>query len=650
MASTAPLVPQNPPSTVVHVTHEAIDHLGGIGTVLAGLITAPAYVRSVKRTILVGPLPWPDRHTSNPISRLGEFARELHYSGVDNVDPIGLGAILRPIEWAFGTRMVVGTRVFESPGHEPATAQVLLVDVSHPNRERLAAFKWLLYEKFGLDSQRYESNWDYEEYVRLADPTYHALAALLNQSAPGRAPGAASAASAASAAAAAPAMVIAHEFMGIPTALRCSLDRARFRTAFHAHECSTARRIVENVPGHDVSFYPAMRNAMKLGLHVEDVFGHQADFARHALVSRSHRLDTVLAVGPETRDELLFLSPAMQAARPRVRVAYNGLPAPKMKYEDRLHARALVNQWLGRVMGFVPDVLITHVTRPVPSKGLWRDRKVMLHLESLLRARKLRAAYVLLTCGAPIRTREQVEHMARTRHWPLHHQEGYPDLAGPESGVYRSMLSASAHAHEQASRRGTDSELAITPILVNQFGFSRERLGEAAPQDMTLNHLRAAADAEMGLSIYEPFGIAPLEPLHAGAVCVVSSVSGCMGLVRRAIADLNMDLRTCPLVLEADFVADSVLAEAGLMSAGDRPSVDQNGQFRCRAIQFGAHERDMLEERVCARLATELAARLPSDESGRRAAFDLGQRLADRMSWDAVATSDFIPGLASAMV
>jgi hypothetical protein len=504
-----------------------------------------------------------------------------------------------------------------------------------------------MYEKFGLDSQRYENNWDYEEYVRLADPTYHALAALLN---PGANSAAGTAAISGAGAPAGPAMVIAHEFMGIPTALRCSLDRARFRTAFHAHECSTARRIVENVPGHDVSFYPAMRNAMKLGLNVEDVFGHQTDFARHALVSRSHKLDTVLAVGPETRDELLFLSPEMLAARPRVRVAYNGLPAPKMRYEDRLHARSLVNQWLERVMGFVPDVLITHVTRPVPSKGLWRDRKTILHMEPMLRERKLRAAYVLLTCGAPIRTREQVEQMARTHHWPLHHQEGYPDLAGPESGVYRSMLSASAHAHDLAYKRGADGELAITPILVNQFGFSRERLGEAAPADMTLNHLRAAADAELGLSIYEPFGIAPLEPLHAGAVCVVSSVSGCMGLVRRAIADLKMDLSTCPLVLEADFVADSVLTEAGLMSVNDRPSVDQNGHFRCRAIQFGAHERDMLEERVCARLAAEVVSRLPRDEAARRAAFDLGQRLADRMSWDAVATSDFIPGLASAMV
>ena len=44
---------------VVHATHEAGLKLGGIGAVLDGLLTSPAYNETVARSILVGPInPW----------------------------------------------------------------------------------------------------------------------------------------------------------------------------------------------------------------------------------------------------------------------------------------------------------------------------------------------------------------------------------------------------------------------------------------------------------------------------------------------------------------------------------------------------------------------------------------------------------------
>ena len=46
---------------VVHVTHEAVEKVGGIGAVLSGLMTAEAYGASVSRTVLVGPLLFPLR-------------------------------------------------------------------------------------------------------------------------------------------------------------------------------------------------------------------------------------------------------------------------------------------------------------------------------------------------------------------------------------------------------------------------------------------------------------------------------------------------------------------------------------------------------------------------------------------------------------
>src|SRR5215831_19316916 len=42
--------------TVVHVTHEAVNKIGGIGAVLHGLITSKTYRDAVGKDILLGPL------------------------------------------------------------------------------------------------------------------------------------------------------------------------------------------------------------------------------------------------------------------------------------------------------------------------------------------------------------------------------------------------------------------------------------------------------------------------------------------------------------------------------------------------------------------------------------------------------------------
>ena len=43
-------------TTAVHVTHEAIGKIGGIGAVLEGLFTSNTYQQEISRTILVSPL------------------------------------------------------------------------------------------------------------------------------------------------------------------------------------------------------------------------------------------------------------------------------------------------------------------------------------------------------------------------------------------------------------------------------------------------------------------------------------------------------------------------------------------------------------------------------------------------------------------
>jgi hypothetical protein len=608
--------------TIIHVTHEAIDHLGGIGTVLQGLLTSTQYRARVARSILVGPLPYPDRPVADPRHRLGEHATACHYSGPDHHDPRGLGALLHPVEAAFGTKLVFGTRTFHAPGDESrsAEADVLLVDVSNPSRDQLSIMKWFLHEHHAIESHRYEHSWDYEEYTRLAAPAYYALSALLAQGGSGGNLRAGTG----------PAVVIAHEFMGVPTALRCGHDRARFRTLFHAHECSTARRITENLPGFDCAFYPAMNHAMTLGQSVGEVFGDQSDFGRHALVARTHVLDGVMAVGPETADELKFLSPQMRSSR--TRVVYNGLPARVVTPADKARSRALVDAWLEKTLGHKPDYLITHVTRPVPSKGLWRDLALCQHLAGLLAKRGKSAVYLLLTCAAPTRSTQDVTSMVQRYNWPVAHQIGYPDLVGPEADLYNAMQTL----HAQLERQGPGPRDAMKALLVNQFGFSAQRLGTNAPPELTTGDLRRAADVELGMSTYEPFGIAQLEPLHAGAICVTSTVCGCMGLVKRAMTELG--LTACELVLPADF--------AGVWSAagGQATSAAQAHA----AKDMTSDQRLAIEDELCRTLAIELDRRLPVTQAQRDAHLALGQRLAQLMSWDHVVETDFMPAVEAA--
>jgi hypothetical protein len=45
-----------------------------------------------------------------------------------------------------------------------------LIDVSRYDAKKIGEFKFLMWEKFGIDSAKYEHIWDYEQYMRLAQP------------------------------------------------------------------------------------------------------------------------------------------------------------------------------------------------------------------------------------------------------------------------------------------------------------------------------------------------------------------------------------------------------------------------------------------------------------------------------------------------
>ncbi len=66
-------------TTAVHVTHETVSKVGGIGAVLHGFFTSKSYLDAVGRSILVGPLFTTE---GSAFERLGENS-EVLYSSID---------------------------------------------------------------------------------------------------------------------------------------------------------------------------------------------------------------------------------------------------------------------------------------------------------------------------------------------------------------------------------------------------------------------------------------------------------------------------------------------------------------------------------------------------------------------------------------
>jgi hypothetical protein len=579
---------------VVHATHEAGLKLGGIGAVLDGLLGSPAYNAAVGRTILVGPLnPWNviemERLTA-PANRL-----RLIYSSIHGVNQAAepLGRALQAIEARMNVRFVYGVRSFGEHAHE-----VLLVDAGGIAGQTINSYKFHLWQHWGLSCNRYESNWEFSFHLNAGEPLYEAVEALTSEMPAG-----------------ADRYIIAHEWLGLPVVFSARLrDPGRYKTIFYAHEMATARLLIEGHSGHDTRFYNALRLGMAHGNRLDEVFGDQAWFYKHALIQRAGVCDRLFAVGDLVVDELRFLGGVFSAAA--IDLVYNGAPPSALSLEQKLASRELLLQYAENLLHYRPDYVFTHVTRMVPSKALWRDLRVLEHLEWTLAAEHKRAVLFIVSTAVPAgRRAEDVFRWEEEYGWPVVHRGDNGDLQDIEIDFYYRLLEPF-----HWGRR------AIRVVLVNQFGWERSRCGRRMPEAMRFSDLRAGSDLEFGQSVYEPFGIAQVEPLSAGALCVVSNVCGCVGFVRRAAGG-----RPCPNLIVADYTQ---LPDGwNLWSAWDALRVDQP-------------IRDGIEARNSWFVAQQIADRLPRSLDDRRRLLAEGQRVAAEMSWDAVVEDYLLPALA----
>ncbi|MDA0336957.1 MAG: hypothetical protein O2782_17470 [bacterium] len=577
-------------SITVHVTHEAIHKVGGIGSVLAGLITAGPYRQATQRTILVGPLT--DRHRAGPLGMDGTVLYD-NWSGIrsDSVGPA-----LYDIERARGVRLVYGRRRFDCPDGTQVEPEVLLVDVEGSVPHGLGYFKFLLFQAFGLASDRHDGQWEYEQYVRLAEPAYDAVMSLLQDRGD------------------TPVHFVAHEFMGLPTAFKAQLaGDSGVSTIFYAHEVATARRLVEELQGGDVAFYGALHAAVETGQYVDDIFGPQDAFYKHALIRQAWRCDAIFAVGDLVVKELQFLG-AEFSGRTIDRV-YNGLPVTQMLTPtEREAARGRLASVAEGLLGWSPDFVFTHVGRLVPSKGLWRDLLVLDGLEEALAAQGRSAVLILLATEAGPRLPASIEQIRRDYAWPVVHREGYPDLTSGEL-----EFDLRVRLHNARARR-------TRALFVNQFGFDTISTGGAVPPGVDFADLRRGSDAEFGMSTYEPFGIAQIEPLAFGALSVISDACGCLGYLQQVAAKKSGP----PLFVLGDFTrggGDAVPGEGGW------PGLD-------------AITRRQQEQRCSRQVARSLGEALQDDAAGRERQLRAGHSAAAAMSWDQVVKAQYLPAIA----
>ncbi len=575
--------------TVVHVTHEAVQKIGGIGAVLHGLLTSKNYSQAVDRDILVGPL----FDTHGPAeSRLGTGG-EVLYSSMDGIVRHPLAAAFAEIERRYHVGIVYGRKVFfDKFTGVKSHPEVLLFNVAHFDGARMANFKFRLFERFGLESNRYDHIWDFEQYCRIAEPAVDALLAMGCGSGPD------------------PTIIFSHEYMGMPTVLAAILNApAQFRTIFYAHEVAPMRRIVESHPGHDVAFYNAMRLAQKEKKYVTDVFGSQNSFYKTPLVVAARYCDNIFAVGDYVADEFRFLDRAFEGRQ--IDLAYNGVPSFEISLEEKMAARTRLQHYCENLLDYRPDFIFTHVTRMVLSKGLWRDIAVMDHLERLFRHENRSAVLFVLSTETSARRGDDIRNMEAGYKWPVAHREGYPDLTGGEAAFYAGV--------QEFNARSRNCKI----VYINQFGFDWRACGERMPQDMEFMDIRHGSDVEFGQSIYEPFGIAQVEPISFGGLCVFTSLCGCAGFVRHAAGGETENAMAVDYTVSAEIKAERI------------------DEF----LHMDRKTRDLVESAVAGGIADEIFRRLPRKPVHFEANLQQGYALARRMSWEVVARDYVLPGI-----
>ncbi|MDD5454990.1 MAG: hypothetical protein PHW62_05800 [Candidatus Ratteibacteria bacterium] len=575
----------------VHVTHEAMKKVGGIGAVLNGVCAAPTYKSFFGQTVLYGPL----FGNKNDVHESFKDGGELLFSSIDGFDKDNYREVFKDIIENYCIDIVYGRRFLfdEFEKTKKTEANVFLVGISSMNREKVTKFKFKLWEKVGIQSDLYDHDWDYEQYLRIAIPFLEILDRLYKKDSEY--------------------YIFAHEYMGIPSALSIILKfggkQKAYKTIFVAHEVSTARTLVERSPGHDISFYNILR-AEKGKKSLEDVFGSQKSSSRNELIKCAVNFDRIFAVSDLIKAEYLFLVP--DAPVEKIRATYNGLSVQNISFNQKKKSRNLIRRYAEKMLGFKPDIILTHVTRLVISKGLWRDIMLLYHLDEIFHSKNLKGVYILLsTFIATGRPSEDILRMEKEYGWPVNHRYGWPDLMGMEAEIHDYLK-----IFNQKSK-------SIKAVFLNQFGFDMKKCGLRVGEDTQFIDLRIASDAEFGFSIYEPFGIAQLETIPFGGAAILSSSCGSVSLL------------------------DEVFHRAKIKPYYALDFICNGSSLNCEELKtdLTIEKRTAIEERLFKKYANSIFEIIPTDDKARMKYLENASLYSCKLCWEHVVKNYFVPNL-----
>jgi hypothetical protein len=247
---------------------------------------------------------------------------------------------------------------------------------------------------------------------------------------------------------------------------------------------------------------------------------------------------------------------------------------------------------------------------------LWRDLRVLEHIENDFRNQGKTAVFFLLSTEVSQRRSPDIYNMESEYNWPVAHREGWPDLSGGEAGFYTAIQEFNAQSRN------------IKIVFINQFGFEQRHCGRRMPEDMEFMDIRKGSDVEFGQSIYEPFGIAQFEPLTFGGICVATNFCGCTGFLKD-IADVEK-------------IRNVIIADYTNLETQNYADIED-------LLQIDRMVRNQIEARVSEKVAKEVISRLPQNESEIESMIETGFELAKNMSWDMAVRNYLLVSLQKAL-
>jgi len=243
---------------------------------------------------------------------------------------------------------------------------------------------------------------------------------------------------------------------------------------------------------------------------------------------------------------------------------------------------------------------------------MWRDLRVLEHVEKEFRTQGKTGVLFVLSTEVSSRRSRDIYNMESTYNWPVAHREGWPDLSGGEANYYTAVQEFNSKSRN------------IKIIFINQFGFGPKECGKRMPDDMEFMDIRKGSDVEFGQSIYEPFGIAQLEPLTFGGICVFSSVCGCSGFLRD--------------ITNGDAVKNAIIADYTNLAIHSYTDIED-------LLQINRVVRDKIEASESEKVAMQICSRLPKNETDIESMIKTGYELAKNMSWDIVVNDYLLSSL-----